>query len=127
MFHHNQSDLSIHPWDFEAKGRRPQRMDDTQKHPAHAKVVFAFQHVPVQIQLERVVEVIAVWQVDERCAHLPERIHADLFRPFPIPYCDAAVCDEAKAIGLSRDLQAHVEQGNLRTIHGEVRCDDVFM
>ena len=104
VFHHNQSDLSIYPWDFEAKGRRPQRMDDTQQHPAHAEVVFAFQHVPVQIELEGVVEVVAVWQVDERGAHLPERIHADLLRPFPIPYCDATVRVEAEAIGLSRDL-----------------------
>ena len=87
----------------------------------------AFQDVPVDIYLQRVLPVVALRQVAKRGLHLLLPVETDLLGALPIPDDDVPRGVGAEAVRLARHPQPAVEHRDLRAQDAAGRGYDVLV
>ncbi|MBP61103.1 MAG: hypothetical protein CMJ62_06205 [Planctomycetaceae bacterium] len=59
-------------------------MNHPQVHTAHGHAVLRGQDIFVEVQLQAVVVIVAIWKVFKRRSHLPRRVILNLLASFPV-------------------------------------------
>ena len=66
-------------------------MHHSEDHAADTHGIFTLQDVPVDVQLQRVLEIVAIWEMLQRRQHLLTTVQAYALGSLPIPDNDILV------------------------------------